>query len=127
LRSLLLKTSPLDRILLSWYAWFGAIYLFDPQMVIQLFPIIIITPNFSFVFYRIADLLNAFIIMFYFIGGNNPQLPKYLTDQLTPFGLINTSAAIRQVIVLAGYFLAFNKTRQNSLRDTLRSLIAPIR
>jgi len=127
LRSLALKASPLDRILLSWYAWFGAIYLFDPQMMIQLLPIIIITPNFDFVFYRIADLLNGFIIMFYFIGGNNPQLPKYLTDQLTPFGLINTSAAIRQLIVLAGYFSGFGGGWRERLRDALRPLVAPLR
>jgi hypothetical protein len=127
LRSLMTRKDPLERILLSWYAWFGAIYLFDPQMWLMLFPIIIITPEFNFVMYRIADLLNGFIILFYFIGSNNPQLPKYLTDQLTPFGLVNISAAIRQLIVLAGYFVCFNPTRQERLRNALRSMLTPFR
>jgi hypothetical protein len=127
LRSLLTRKDPLQRILLSWYAWFGAIYLFDPQMWIQLFPIIIITPSFNFIMYRVADLLNGFIILFYFIGGNNPQLPAYLTDQLTPFGLINMSAAIRQLIVLAGYFVCFDPSRQERLRHAFYSLLTPFR
>ncbi len=116
LRSLITTKSPLERILMSWYAWFGAIYLFDPQMVIQLFPIVILTPSFNFVLYRIADLLNSFIILFYFIGGKNPQLPRYLADQLTPFGFINVSAALRQVIFLSAYFVSFNPARQATLK-----------
>ncbi len=126
LRAIFTKHTPLEKILLSWYAWYGAIYLFDPQMFIQLLPIIIITPDFNFIFYRLADLLNAFIILFYFIGGSNPGLPKYLTDQLTPFGLVNTSAALRQLIVLSAYFVAFNKERQESLRNFAHGLLKPV-
>jgi hypothetical protein len=122
LRALISKRTPLEKILLSWYAWFGAIYLFDPQMWIQLFPIIILTPSFDFVLYRIADILNAFIILFYFIGGSRPELPKYLTDQLTPFGLVNISAALRQLIVLGAYFISFNPARQDRLKRWRRSV-----
>ena len=127
LRAISSDRKPLEKILLSWYAWFGAIYLFDPQMWIQLFPIVILTPNFDFILYRIADVFNAFIIMFYFIGGNNPQLPNYLKDQLTPFGLINTVAALRQVIVLGAYFFAFNPPWQKRLKAFLGTLRSPIR
>jgi hypothetical protein len=119
----------LEKILLSWYAWYGAIYLFDPQMFIQLFPIVILTPNFKFVFYRLADMLNSFIILFYFIGGNHPELPWYIKDQLTPFGLINTVAALRQLIFLAAYFVCFNPKLQERLRHiagTLTSNLAPL-
>jgi len=127
LRAIASDKKPLEKIILSWYAWFGAIYLFDPQMWIQLFPIVILTPNFNFVLYRIADLFNAFIIMFYFIGGNNPQLPSYIKDQLTPFGLINTVAALRQLIVLGAYFACFNPTLQKRLQRFLGTLRSPIR
>jgi hypothetical protein len=127
LRAIASDKKPLEKIILSWYAWFGAIYLFDPQMWIQLFPIIILTPNFNFILYRIADLLNGFIIIFYFIGGNNPQLPSFLTNQITSFGLINTFAALRQLIVLGAYFLCFNPGLQKRLKGFLRTLSSPIR
>lgn len=116
LRAIASKKTPLEKILLSWYAWYGAIYLFDPQMFIQLFPIVILTPNFNFLFYRLADVLNSFIILFYFIGGSHPEFPRFITDQLTPFGLINISAAIRQLIFLSGYFVCFNPGVQVRLR-----------
>lgn len=109
--------TPLEKILLSWYAWYGAIYLFDPQMFLQLFPIVVLTPNFDFILYRLADLLNAFIILFYFIGSSHPELPRYLTDQLTPFGLINVCSSVRQLIFLGAYFFAFNPKRQERLRN----------
>jgi hypothetical protein len=127
LRAIASDRKPLEKIMLSWYAWFGAIYLFDPQMWIQLFPIIILTPNFNFILYRIADLLNGFIIIFYFIGGNNPQLPSYLKDQLTPFGLINTVAALRQLVVLGAYFFCFNPTLQKRFKALLKTLTSPVR
>jgi hypothetical protein len=127
LRATASNKKPIDKIILSWYAWYGAIYLFDPQMWIQLFPIMIITPNFNFILYRLADLFNAFIILFYFIGGNNPQLPAYLKDQLTPFGLINTVAALRQLIVLGAYFVCFNSDWQAQIKRFLRILVSPIR
>jgi hypothetical protein len=127
LRAIASDKKPLEKIILSWYAWFGAIYLFDPQMWIQLFPIVILTPNFNFILYRIADLFNAFIIIFYFIGGNNPQLPSYLKDQLTPFGLINTVAALRQLIVLGAYFLCFNPTLQKRLQGVVGALSSRMR
>jgi hypothetical protein len=127
LRAIASDKKPLEKIILSWYAWFGAIYLFDPQMWIQLFPIVILTPNFNFILYRIADLFNAFIIIFYFIGGNNPQLPSYLKDQLTPFGLINTIAALRQLIVLGAYFLCFNPTLQKRLQGVVGALSSRMR
>lgn len=126
LRAIASKGTPLEKISLSWYAWYGAIYLFDPQMFIQLFPIVILTPNFNFVLYRLADMLNAFIILFYFIGGNNPGLPSYLKDQLTPFGLINISAALRQLIFLGAYFMCFNPRLQNQLKSFLSSLTSPV-
>jgi uncharacterized membrane protein len=115
--------TPLEKILLSWYAWYGAIYLFDPQMYLQLFPIVILTPNFEFILYRVADLLNAFIILFYFIGSSHPELPRYLTDQLTPFGLINVCSSLRQLIFLGAYFFAFNPKRQ----ERFRNLLLPLR
>jgi len=121
-RALLSKRTPLEKILLSWYAWYGAIYLFDPQMFIQLFPIVVLTPNFNFIIYRLADMLNGFIILFYFLGSSHPGLPKYVTDQLTPFGLINMSAALRQLIFLAAYFAAFNPKLQGRLRQVTSSL-----
>jgi hypothetical protein len=127
IRAIASDKKPIEKIILSWYAWFGAIYLFDPQMWIQLFPIIILTPDFSFILYRLADLFNAFIIMFYFIGGNNPQLPSFLKDQLTPFGLINTFAALRQLIVLGAYFVCFNPKRQRQIKSFLSILKSPIR
>ena len=127
LRAVASKRTPLEKILLSWYAWYGAIYLFDPQMFIQLFPIVVLTPRFNFLIYRVADVLNGFIIMFYFIGSSHPDLPKFLTDQLTPFGLINMSAAIRQLIILGAYFLVFNTARQNRLKRFVSSLILPMR
>jgi hypothetical protein len=126
LRVLVSKRTPLEKILLSWYAWFGAIYLFDPQMWIQLFPIVILTPSFDFLIYRAADILNSFIILFYFIGNSHPELPAYLTNQLTPFGLINVSAALRQLIVLGAYFVSFNPMRQSQLRHVFASLVAPV-
>jgi hypothetical protein len=115
--------TPLEKILLSWYAWYGAIYLFDPQMFLQLFPIVVLTPNFDFILYRVADILNAFIILFYFIGSSHPELPRYLTDQLTPFGLINMCSSIRQLIFLGAYFFAFNPKRQ----ERFRNLLLPLR
>ena len=127
LRAIASKKTPFEKMLMSWYAWFGAIYLFDPQMWIQLFPIVILTPNFNFLFYRIADVFNAFIIMFYFIGGNNPQLPSYMKDQLTPFGLVNTFAALRQLIVLGAYFVCFNPNLQKQIKTFLSTLTSPIR
>ncbi len=126
LRAIVSKWTPLEKILLSWYAWYGAIYLFDPQMYIQLFPIVILTPNFNFFFYRLADVLNAFIILFYFLGSKHPELPRYLTDQLTPFGLVNISAAIRQLIFLAGYFVCFNPKLQVRLKRWAAALASPI-
>jgi hypothetical protein len=65
--------------------------------------------------------------MFYFIGGNNPQLPNYLKDQLTPFGLINTVAALRQLIVLGAYFFSFNPLGQKRLKAFLGTLRSPFR
>jgi hypothetical protein len=126
LRAIASNKTPLEKISLSWYAWYGAIYLFDPQMFIQLLPIVILTPNFNLVFYRLADMLNAFIILFYFIGGNNPGLPTYLKDQLTPFGFINIAAALRQLIFLGAYFVCFNPTLQNQMKAFLSSLTSPI-
>jgi hypothetical protein len=119
------KRTPLEKILLSWYAWYGVIYLFDPQMFIQLMPIIVLTPNFNFLTYRIADALNAFIILFYFIGSSHPELPSYITDQLTPFGLTNMEAAIRQIIVLSAYFVCFNPRLQERLKRLRRTLSSP--
>jgi hypothetical protein len=127
LRAVTSDKSALDKILLSWYAWYGAIYLFDPQMFVQLFPIIVLTPDFNFLIYRIADILNAIIIIFYFIGSSQPELPRYLTDQLTPFGLINTAAALRQLIFLSAYFFAFDKSRQSRLKNLVYGLVSPMR
>jgi hypothetical protein len=127
LRAIASDKKPLEKILLSWYAWFGAIYLFDPQMWIQLFPIIILTPNFNFLLYRIADLLNGFIIIFYFIGSAHPELPNYLKDQLTPFGLINTVAALRQIIVLGAYFVCFSPKVQERIKVFIGTLSSPFR
>jgi len=126
LRAIVSKKTPFEKILLSWYAWYGAIYLFDPQMFLQLFPIVILTPNFNFLFYRLADMLNAFIILFYFIGGSHPELPWYIKDQLTPFGLINTSAALRQLIFLGAYFVCFNPKLQERLKRIPFSLVRPV-
>ena len=114
--SLTTKRTVLEKILMTWYAWYGVVYLFDPQMMIQLFPIVVLTPAFSLIFYRLADVLNAFIIMFYFIGSSHPELPRYITDQLTPFGLTNIEASIRQLIFLSAYFVCFNPKLQNALR-----------
>ncbi|MFI5448595.1 MAG: hypothetical protein ACHQ03_02360 [Candidatus Bathyarchaeia archaeon] len=127
LRAITSDKTPLEKILLSWYAWYGAIYLFDPQMFVQLFPIIVLTPDFNFLIYRIADLFNACIILFYFIGSSHPELPRYLTDQLTPFGLINIFAALRQLIFLGAYFVAFNSKRQDRLKHFARTLVSPVR
>jgi hypothetical protein len=123
--SLLTKRSPLEKILMTWYAWYGVVYLFDPQMMIQLFPIVVLTPAFSLLLYRLADVLNAFIIMFYFIGSSHPQLPRYLTDQLTPFGLTNMEASIRQLIFLSGYFVCFNPKLQAGLKELVKKLASP--
>jgi hypothetical protein len=120
------KHTPLEKILMTWYAWYGAVYLFDPQMMIQLIPIVILTPSFSLLFYRIADVLNAFIIMFYFIGSSHPQLPSYLTDQLTPFGLTNMEASVRQLIFLSAYFVCFNPKLQAALKGIGRRFAAPL-
>jgi len=127
IRSLASKKTTFQKLLVSWYAWYGAIYLFDPQMFIELMPIVILTTDFNFTLYRIADLLNAFIILFYFIGGSYPDLPRYLTDQLTPFGLINMSAALRQLIFLGEYFLCFNPARRARMSQFFRSLTSPMR
>ena len=120
------KHTPLEKILMTWYAWYGVVYLFDPQMMIQLFPIVVLTPNFSLFFYRLADVLNAFIIMFYFIGSSHPELPRYLTDQLTPFGLTNVEASVRQLIFLSGYFVCFNPKLQGALKGAARRLASPV-
>ena len=120
------KHTPLEKILMTWYAWYGVVYLFDPQMMIQLIPIVILTPNFSLFFYRLADVLNAFIIMFYFIGSSHPELPSYLTDQLTPFGLTNIEASVRQLIFLSAYFVSFNPRLQADLKRVARRLVSPI-
>jgi hypothetical protein len=126
LRAIASKHTPLEKILLSWYAWYGAIYLFDPQMFIQLFPIVVLTPSFNLPFYRLADLLNAFIILLYFIGSSHPELPYYLTNQLTPFGMINTFSALRQLIFLAAYFVCFNAKVQNRLWHVVANLTGPL-
>jgi len=126
LRAIVSKKTPLEKILLSWYAWYGAIYLFDPQMFVQLLPIVILTPNFNFLLYRVADALNSFIILFYFIGGSHPQLPSYLTDQLTPFGLINMCAALRQLIFLGAYFVSFSPKLQKRVKEIGGTLISPL-
>ena len=120
------KHTPLEKILMTWYAWYGVVYLFDPQMMIQLFPIVVLTPNFSLFFYRLADVLNAFIIMFYFIGSSHPELPRYLTDQLTPFGLTNVEASVRQLIFLSGYFVCFNPKLQGALKGAARRLASSV-
>ena len=124
--ALFTKHTPLEKILMTWYAWYGVVYLFDPQMMIQLIPIVILTPNFSLFFYRLADVLNAFIIMFYFIGSSHPELPSYLTDQLTPFGLTNIEASVRQLIFLSAYFVSFNPRLQSALKRVVRRLVSPI-
>jgi hypothetical protein len=126
IRAIATKRPPLEKILMSWYAWYGAIYLFDPQMFIQLLPIVILTAAFNFPMFRLADMLNAFIILFYFIGSSHPDLPKYLTDQLTPFGLINTSAALRQLIFLGAYFFCFNPKLQKRMWGFLSTLTSPM-
>jgi hypothetical protein len=120
------KRTILEKILMTWYAWYGVVYLFDPQMMIQLFPIVVLTPAFNLFFYRLADVLNAFIILFYFIGSSHPELPRYLTDQLTPFGLTNVEASIRQLIFLAAYFVSFNPKLQSVLNAIVRKLAAPV-
>jgi hypothetical protein len=120
------KHTPLEKILMTWYAWYGVVYLFDPQMMIQLFPIVILTPNFSLLFYRLADVLNAFIIMFYFIGSSHPELPSYVTNQLTPFGFTNIEASVRQLIFLSGYFVCFNPKLQAALKGVARRLVSPV-
>jgi len=122
--SLTTKRTVLEKILMTWYAWYGVVYLFDPQMMIQLFPIVVLTPAFSLIFYRLADLLNAFIIMFYFIGSSHPELPRYITDQLTPFGLTNIESSIRQLIFLSAYFVCFNPKLQNALSASWRRFIS---
>jgi len=127
IRAIASDRTPLEKILLSWYAWYGAIYLFDPQMFLQLFPIVVLTPNFDFILYRLADVLNSFIILLYFIGSSHPDLPSYLTDQLTPFGLINMCASIRQLIFLGAYFFAFSPKRQERMRSMFRGLVLPLR
>jgi hypothetical protein len=127
LRALASNSTPLEKILLSWYAWYGAIYLFDPQMFLQLYPIVVLTPNFDFILYRLADLFNAFIILFYFIGSSHPDLPRYVTDQLTPFGLINVCSSLRQLIFLGAYFFAFNPKRRERFRHLFRGLALPLR
>ena len=114
--SLMTNRTVLEKILMTWYAWYGVVYLFDPQMMIQLFPIVVLTPFFSLFFYRLADVLNAFIIMFYFIGSSHPELPRYITDQLTPFGLTNVESSIRQLIFLSAYFVCFNPKLQGALK-----------
>jgi hypothetical protein len=124
--SLLTKRTVFEKILMTWYAWYGVVYLFDPQMMIQLFPIVVLTPAFNLFFYRLADVLNAFIILFYFIGSSHPELPRYLTDQLTPFGLTNFEASIRQLIFLAAYFVSFNPTLQSALNRILRRRTTPV-
>jgi hypothetical protein len=113
----------LEKILMTWYAWYGVVYLFDPQMMIQLFPIAVLTPMFSLFFYRLADVLNAFIIMFYFIGSSHPELPRFITDQLTPFGLTNINASLRQLIFLSAYFVCFNPKLQRALRNLWNNLV----
>ena len=123
------KRTTLEKILMTWYAWYGVVYLFDPQMMIQLFPIVVLTPNFSVFFYRLADVLNAFVIMFYFIGSSHPELPRYLKDQLYPFGLTNFEASIRQLIFLSAYFICFNPKLQlalNRLWGRLTSAISSV-
>jgi hypothetical protein len=127
LRAIASDRTPLEKILLSWYAWYGAIYLFDPQMFLQLYPIVVLTPNFDFILYRLADLLNGFIILFYFIGSNHPDLPRYVTDQLTPFGFINVCSSLRQLIFLGAYFFAFNPKRQERVRNIFKELFLPLR
>jgi hypothetical protein len=125
IRALSTKHTQLEKILMTWYAWYGVVYLFDPQMFIQLFPIVILTPNFNFFFYRLADVLNAFIILFYFIGSNHPDLPRYLTEQLLPYGLTNVEASVRQLIFLSGYFVCFNAKLQSALKNYSRRLMWP--
>jgi len=119
------KRTILEKILMTWYAWYGVVYLFDPQMMIQLSPIVVLTPAFNLFFYRIADVLNAFIILFYFIGSSHPELPRYLTDQLTPFGLTNVEASIRQLIFLSAYFVSFNPKLQSALNRIIRRKPTP--
>ncbi|HUO41831.1 MAG TPA: hypothetical protein VMU35_02565, partial [Methylomirabilota bacterium] len=127
IRAIASDRTPLEKILLSWYAWYGAIYLFDPQMFLQLFPIVVLTPDFDFILYRLADVLNSFIILLYFLGSSHPELPSYVTDQLTPFGLVNVSASIRQLIFLGAYFFAFSPKRQERVRNLFRGLVLPLR
>jgi hypothetical protein len=124
--AVLSKHTPLEKILMTWYAWYGVVYLFDPQMMIQLIPIVILTPNFSLFFYRVADVLNAFIIMFYFIGSSHPELPRYVIDQLAPFGLTNIEASVRQLIFLSAYFVCFNPKLQAALKRVGRRLASPL-
>jgi hypothetical protein len=124
--SLMTKRTVLEKILMVWYAWYGVVYLFDPQMMVQLFPIVVLTPNFNLVLYRLADVLNAFIILFYFIGSSHPELPRYLTDQLTPFGLTNIEASIRQLIFLSAYFVSFNPKLQSRLKRFAEKLASPL-
>ena len=124
--ALISKRTVLEKILMTWYAWYGVVYLFDPQMMIQLFPIVVLTPAFSLFFYRLADVLNAFIIMLYFIGSGHPELPRYITDQLTPFGLTNIEASIRQLIFLSAYFVCFNSKLQTALSRFWNKLIARV-
>ena len=123
--SLRSKRTVLEKILMTWYAWYGVVYLFDPQMMIQLFPIVVLTPSFSLFFYRLADILNALIIMLYFIGSSHPELPSYLTNQLTPFGLTNVEASIRQLIFLCAYFVCFNPKLQSALGQLWSKLASP--
>jgi len=124
-RAVASKRTPLEKILLSWYAWYGVIYLFDPQMFIQLFPIVILTPTFDFLLYRIADVLNALIIILYFIGSSQPGLPRYITDQLTPFGLTNVEASVRQIIILGAYFVCFNPQLLERVKRFRQLLMTP--
>jgi len=101
------KRPLITKIECSWLAWYGAIFLFDPQMFLQIMPIALIGA-FPIVAWRIADILNGGIIIFYFLRATHPELPTYLLNQIMGFGLVNSLAAIRQIIILVAFFwLAF--------------------
>jgi len=97
------KRPLITKIECSWLGWFGAIYLFEPQMFLEMMPIVVLGA-FPILAWRIADLLNGGIIIFYFIRETHPELPDYLLNQIMGFGLVNSLAAVRQLIVLLAFF-----------------------
>ena len=105
--ALLSKKSLMEKSSLAIIGFFGATWLFDPQMLLEVTPWFVLSPLIPYWYTALIDILNFNIIVFYFIGGLHPNAGIYWRDVISIRGFVAQNAAARQILVLLAYFLIY--------------------